>query len=348
VRRLKRILSASLVAACISASGAGADPARRVVVIRPSPSDDIRAEALARVQGELTAAGFDVVPLVEKEGTDILTAVETANREMQPLAVFAIFAPPASASDDATAQILFFDATKGRTLIERMPLDRQHPDHEAKVLAVRAVELLKANLVELRAQPEKATPPPVVVAPKPESVEPPPAPPLAGVGVELGLGVIEQFHQLGASTTPVFKLSVASQLGVGGRVAAGGLGSTASAGAKFGLARVQQQFIAADLFYAFPRQRGWQWLVSGGAGAAHVRIEGEGFTPYRGRTTQTWSALAKAGCGAVVSVASRVAFVTELEGLLALSPTRVLVGDTEVGRMGAPTVLFSAGIVGVF
>jgi hypothetical protein len=319
-----------------------------VVVIHPPASDDIRTEALARVQGELTAAGFDVVPVIEKEGTDILTAVETARREMQPLAVFAIFAPPWTA-DDATAQILFSDATRGRTLIERMPLDRQHPDHEAKVLAVRAVELLKANLVELRPTPEKPVPVPVAPPVKPEPVEPPPPrAPLAGFGIEVGLAMIEQFRQLGASTMPIARLSVGGQQGFGGRASLGGLGSTTSAGATFGLARVQQQLGAADLFYAFPRQRVLQALVSGGAGALHVRVDGDGFYPYQGRISQTWSGFAKAGCGAVATLGSKVSFVTELEGLVAFSPTRVLVGDVEVGKMGAPSLLLSAGIVGVF
>jgi hypothetical protein len=347
-----------VLVAGLGAHQASAEPTRRVVVIHPPASDDIRTEAIARVQGELTAAGFDVVPLVEKEGTDVLTTVETATREMQPLAVFAIVAPPLSTSNDATAQILFSDATRGRTLIERMPLDRQHPDHEAKVLAVRAVELLKANLVELRPQPERAVVTPVAPVPKPESAEPTaPSAPLAGVGVEVGLGVIDQFHQLGASAMPLIKLSLGSQLGFGGRLAAGGFGSTATAGAAFGLARVQQQFAAADFFYAFPRERAFTWLVSGGAGAQHVRVEGNGYAPYQGRITQTWSAVAKAGCGAALSLASapsgvpqglKLSFVIELEGLVALSPTRVLVGDVEVGRMGSPALLFSAGIAGLF
>lgn len=171
---------------------------------------------------------------------------------------------------------------------------------------------------------------------------------MTGFGVEVGIGVVQHFHALGASVMPVVKLSLAGQLGVGVRLSAGGLGTASTAGATFGVARVQQQFGAADLFFAFPRQRTFQWIVSGGAGALHVRIEGDGFYPYEGRTTQTWSALANAGWGGAVTLAPRLTFVTELEGLLAFSPTRVLVGDTEVGRMGAPALLFSAGIVGVF
>jgi len=49
-----------------------------------------------------------------------------------------------------------------------------------------------------------------------------------------------------------------------------------------------------------------------------------------------------------VTLGPKLAFTTELEGLVAFSPTRVLVGDVEVGRMGSPALLFSAGIVGVF
>lgn len=203
-----------MLVVAFSAQVAEAQSSRRVVVIHPPAADDIRTEAVTRVQGELTAAGFDVVHVLEKEGTDVLLAVDAAMKEMQPLAVFAIFAPPPSASGEATAQILFSDGAKGRTLIERMPLDRQHPDHEAKVLAVRAVELLKANLAEFWVEADRVGAPPVAlpVVPKAESA-PPPAlrAPLAGFGVEAGLGVIQQFHELGASVMPVLKLSLAGR-----------------------------------------------------------------------------------------------------------------------------------------
>ena len=217
--------------------------------------------------------------------------------------MFAIFAPPASAPDDATAQILFSDSAKAITLISRMPLDRQHPDHEAKVLAVRAVELLKANLAELRAQPNRTSSPQVPHRPRSNRRSPQPLEHRSqDSGSKRGSEVIEQFHALGASVMPVLKVSLAGQLGIGGRLSAGGFGSASSAGATFGLARVQQQFGIANLFFAFPRQRTFQWLVSGGAGALHVRVEGDGFNPYQGRTTQTWSALAKAGLGGAVTL----------------------------------------------
>lgn len=80
MRVLGLIWWASFLALGLTVRVADAQTSRRVVVIHPPATDDIRTEALTRVQGELTAAGFDVVPVLEKEGTDILSAVEAAMR----------------------------------------------------------------------------------------------------------------------------------------------------------------------------------------------------------------------------------------------------------------------------
>ena len=68
------------------------------------------------------------------------------------------------------------DASAGRTLMQNLPLDQGAPDRRATIVAVKAVDLLKATLAEIWSAPpppgESAEPPPepVVVAPPPPPV----------------------------------------------------------------------------------------------------------------------------------------------------------------------------------
>ena len=62
----------------------------RVVLLKPTVTDDVTSDALARVHGELTAAGFEVSILAQDPALDVRSALETVGRELDPIAAFAI------------------------------------------------------------------------------------------------------------------------------------------------------------------------------------------------------------------------------------------------------------------
>ena len=95
----------------------GADLRYPVVLLRPPVSDEVTADALARVQGELTAAGFEVSTLPRDLGVDVRTALETSGRELEPIATFAIV------RDQATAEIWVCDRIAGKSVIQSVRLD---------------------------------------------------------------------------------------------------------------------------------------------------------------------------------------------------------------------------------
>src|SRR5690349_9674456 len=88
--REPKILCAALACLLVAAAPARAEIRYQVVLLRPPVTDDVTSDALARVRGELTAAGFEVSVLVQDPTLDVRSALETVGRELDPIAAFAI------------------------------------------------------------------------------------------------------------------------------------------------------------------------------------------------------------------------------------------------------------------
>ena len=123
--------------------GAEAEPARRVVLVIPEAIGPIATEALTRVRGELQAARFEVVTEIVAANVDRRATVEREVRKGNARAAFGIF------FGTGGAEIWVTDAVTGRTAVQTLPLDAAAPERRAAVLAVKAVDLLKATLAEL-------------------------------------------------------------------------------------------------------------------------------------------------------------------------------------------------------
>ena len=194
----------ALLAALTLAATVRAESARRVVLVVPEAAGAVATEALARVRGELGAARFEVETEVVATNVERRATVERALRKADARAAFGIF------FGSGVAEIWVSDSVTGRTVVQTLPLSAAAPERRATVLAVKAVDLLKATLAEVwvpapaspaapsppatesrppleshppadsRSQPEPLAPPPPAVAvesaPLPRA-EPAPAPP---------------------------------------------------------------------------------------------------------------------------------------------------------------------------
>src|SRR5580698_1688616 len=141
---------------------ARAEPARRVVLVIPGAIGPVATEALTRVRGELQAARFEVITEVVAADVDRRAAVEREVRRGNARAAFGIF------FGGGSAEIWVTDAATGRSAVQTLPLDAASPERRAAVLAVKAVDLLKATLAEIWINPPVAplpVPTPVPVAP---------------------------------------------------------------------------------------------------------------------------------------------------------------------------------------
>jgi hypothetical protein len=332
-----------------------------VIVLRPPGADEAATEAAARVEGELGAAGFRVVDLPLTE--EVRTAIESAGlggSGLRPIAAFAIVVEPAEdAGGTPVAEIWISDRIRQRTVIQRMSLDAASRPRGAEILAIRSVELLKASLAEYWL-PSQAPPPPAPLPPAPAAPPPPPAPPRperpavrdaplsAILGVEIGAGMIATAANPSPVWTPVVKLSH----GFGAHLVAGvdlrGFGPPGQLANAEGTAKVDLQVAGVEgMITPWPRAVVVPFACLE-AGAQHVRITGTGVAPYSGTTTDTWSAWTAAGAGAAIPIAGWIHGSADVLAALAWPQTGVHIAGADVGRIGGPSIVLDAGLVGTF
>ena len=167
-RRGRRVAGAgALVAALTLAATVRAESARRVVLVVPEAAGAVATEALARVRGELGAARFEVETDVVANNVYRRATVERALRKADARAAFGIF------FGSGVAEIWVSDSVTGRTVVQTLPLSSAAPERRATVLAVKAVDLLKATLAEVWVPaPTVAAAPPPTPVPTSREAEP--------------------------------------------------------------------------------------------------------------------------------------------------------------------------------
>src|SRR3954468_8476350 len=142
-------------------------PRGLVVVLRPPELTETMRLVLARITGELTAASFQVRVESLDAQRDPTQQIQAAVLDSDAVAAFAL-----GGSRDSLA-IWIFERLGHRTTIQRVPVRRGGFTQDAKVLALKAVELIRASLADL--WPEPAPAPVPTPAPAPPHPHPPPA-----------------------------------------------------------------------------------------------------------------------------------------------------------------------------
>ena len=321
------------------------------MVLRSPASDEVTTEATARVQGELAAAGFRVAVLALDEG-DVRREVEAAGLDLDAVAAFAIVVQPASKGGGAVAEIWVSDRARHITVVQEAKFGESDHERDAEILAVRSVELLKANLAEawLRpvAPPEAA--PVVATSAAPARSEAPAAQGdvawRRGLGLGIGAGILQGVGAPGPRWAPTL---LASYRGSGGwclQADFHGLGPAVTLAAAGGTARVEQQFATLDAVKALSQA---SWLVpfaSLSAGLQHLHVSGSGIPPYEGATTDDWSLLTGASLGVIVPLYSRLSLAVQARGVATWPPAAVRIGEVESARFVAPSVLLEADLLG--
>src|SRR5262249_48259576 len=156
-------------------------------------------EVVTRVRGELVAAGFQVALVDHVPGADPGAEIRTVASHLHPLAIFGIF----EQADSGAADVWIADLLIGKTLVQRVEPDPRQgaPAKDgSSVQAVRAVELLRASLLELvveRSNLPPAPPPQRDVAETPPRESGAPAPRAGTMGFEAGATVLQSFEGIG-------------------------------------------------------------------------------------------------------------------------------------------------------
>ncbi len=321
-------------------------PAPTVILLRVAPSDEVTTEATARVKGELVAAGFEVA-VVPFSGDDALHDLESAGRERNAVAAFAIFARPFEAGT-SVAEIWVSDRIRQKVVIQNAVLHETDRGRGSEILAVRAVEILKANLADLWAPP--SPPSPDVPPPAPEPVPTPapaPVPAFAsGLGAGLGVGVVEGFGRSRASWSPELMVSYGWAHGLSVRATLAGLGPSTTFSATGGSASAARQFGVLEVVKTWWPRAAVVPFASAGCGAEHVRVAGVGEPPYQGHTSSDWSLTTTVGAGLGIRLVSTLSIIVQARGFAAWPSTVIQIDDVDVGRVGGPSLLADAGLFG--
>ncbi len=347
---IRRALPGAVALLWLAARALAAAPAPmpRVVLVRPAAAPPSVGEALARLRGELVAAGFQADVIDLPLGADVRASLEhLAPPIARGQSATALVAVVASA-DPGIAELWVIDRVTGKTVVRRVSAPAAEPTRVAEILAVRAVELLRASFLEL------------AIAPSTEATAPAPATPAVERWATAPLEERDWTWAIeaGGATAaapggpwnaflPVARLEHAFGRRLCVRLAFAGLGTSDRASAPNGSADLTQTVLLAELLWRFRRGRRLEPLISAGAGALRLAVDAHEADPYQSVGGARWGAAGDVGVGLRIPLRRhRFEIGAEFHALLAQPyPTADYFGQ-EIARVGRPTLLATLTFLG--
>lgn len=328
-------LTCALHSASARAEGSGL-----VVILEPPPPRSAETEeTFTRLEAELRAGGFEV--RVETLATgETRTALEDAITRNDAAAAITIQQAPGSSG---RPEVWVRDRLTGKLVVREDVAAEGSPS----VIAIHAVELLRASLIELRdpapgQPPSDDVPDPVKKLIGPETGPPPrgPSSAWAGFGVELGVGTIVHFDPALAMVVPALRLSYGSGIGLGARLSLVGpsLGPDLRDEAS-----VSELLAMAELVYA--PSLPWPFEFAGTAGLGFYRVGASSvIAPEPAPGGSYVSAIVTLGAASGVRLTEH--FTLDVDALLGITAPRVVIesGDDVLGTLGQPLFGATAGL----
>lgn len=328
----------ALIVAILSISGA-ARAAKVVLLAPPDPHGDMR-EAVTRTRAELSAEGFEVELRELDPRPDLRAALELAASEAAADAAIAVF----FTSDGAAADLWVTDRITGKTSVRQVRVDGIPLSERPRVLSIRAVELLRASLVEAVAPETRDHPLPHL----PRDIDTwlsPAGPPLDGFSAELSVAMLASFDGVSPAGAPSLSLGYGGDHGIAGRIAWLGPAFGARADGPRGGASIRQELLLLELVYA-PEVAwgGLTPLVSLGAGGYHLDAFGDVSPPLVGRRAEIWAGALSAGVGLGYRLTPQIFALAQAKGLITLPQAVVTVDHEPIGSAGLPSLVGSIGV----
>jgi hypothetical protein len=239
----------------------------------------------------------------------------------------------------------------------------------------RAMALATAIQIDLLASPEQAPPPKPAVdsnspalklgeaKPPPVPAVPPvttiavggadtpvpaPAPKELRIGVDVGVGALQDFGDAPTFVVPRIAVSVGRPSGTGVRLAVSGLGPGADVTRTEGVAQMDRFVMTLELVRFFRPGRKIQPLVAAGAGWQDVRVKGISADAARDHQGQSVSGLVTATGGVAFALATRLSVVVEVETLLYWPSVKVEVGSSQAAHLDGAAVFAHGGLLARF
>jgi hypothetical protein len=333
-----RTLSVCLVLLLTLATGVAL--AQRIVLLRPRASDPALSAAFAHLTGELTVHHFEVVVLDTSDDA-APDELEQVAEQHQAVAAIALL----RSRDAASADIWISDRITGKTT-RRTVTTAPRPE-APNVLAVRAVELLRASLREFGAAPR---PPPDIVGASPARApertldwasEPVQAFPR--FAVEAGMVVQLPSARFSAAYGPALALGYDPLPRLALRVLfQGPLRRSRHVAERAAVSLVQQQLMA-EVRYRFWSHQELSCLLLVDLGAQHLAVQGQASRPYVAESDTAWTALVGAGLALEWQFVRAAALSLRSRSLM-LAPRPVLNVAEEHVAFGRPLLQVAGGI----
>ena len=317
-----------------------AQAASKVVVLAPADGPADTREAVTRTEAELAAEGFEVEVLVLAPNADPRRLLERTAAASDAAAVIAIF----PTADGTTADVWVTDRITLKTSVRQVRVGQLPPDERPRALSIRAVELLRASLVEAIApeteeQPRERVPATVVTWLKP------PKAPFDGLGAAVGVGLLTGFDGIGPAGAPVARLSYGEKHGIVGRLSWLGPAFGGRADGDLGGASIRQELLTLDLAYApHVRWAGFTPMVWLGAGALHLDAAGDLRPPLVARRVEIWSFALTGGAGLGYRLTSHVTAMLDAAALFAVPRPVITIEGTPIATTGRPALTSSVGV----
>jgi hypothetical protein len=247
-------------------------------------------------------------------------------------------------------ELWIIDRLIGPGAVRRIVVPSDNPARVPEILAVRALEALRASAFELGVQSNRAqTPMPitkVATADTPgTSAPPPPMQRQSHVGLEMGMSAFESLGGPGVALIPMVRLRLRSSGLPFLRVGLAGLGSQPKIDAAQGSAHVGHDLALVEGGLSFRASHRFRPAVTLGAGALRVSVDGDGRWPYEGSGGEQWTALFDVGAGFTAAVVENVSLSLELHGVWAAPHPVVRFAGVDAATVARPGFIVALTLV---
>lgn len=310
--------------------------AQRVLLLRPPRADVTLSEAFNRLRAELALQDFEVEVLDAGERQLSPDELEVAAQERDAFAGVAL----ARSGSGANADVCIADRVTGKISLRRLAITagRDSP----RVLAVRAVDLLRESLRELRAGERPpadvvgvaATPPPAAVRTFTDRARFQ----ISAAGFALGTAR-HISNGYGAGIGIWYRPT--TRVGVGAVFVGPLLGARYRSDNGDASLRQELALVRATFNLLQPGRLELGPVLA--AGVYHLQAQGEVTAPLAARSASVWSFGGSCGVEGRWELGGAVSLNAAVHGLL-LTPKPVVAVDTASEELGQPLLLASVGL----
>ena len=317
-----------------------------VILLQPASASASARRCLTRIGSELVAGGFEVDVADHGAAEDPVSAAQAINRERGAIATMTLLGDP----EAGPVELWIIDRLIGPGAVRRIVVPTDNPARVPEILAVRALEALRASAFELGVQSDRAqTPMPITKVAAADipgtSAPPPPVQRPSHIGLEMGMSALESLGGPGVALIPMVRLRLRSSGLPFLRVGLAGLGRQPRIDAVQGSARVEHDLALVDGGLSFRAGRHFRPAVTLGAGALRVSVDGDGRWPYEGTGGERWTALFDVGAGFTAAVVENVSLSLELHGVWAAPHPVVRFAGVDVATVARPGFIVALTVV---